>query len=72
MAEQENELGAKNEVAAKPQTRALPSNPDEEESEGMKESATKEKNKMGEKLRKQGNERLDLHHQTKMRRNQRS
>ncbi len=40
--EQENELGAKNEVAAISQKRSLPSNPDEEESEGMKELETKE------------------------------
>ncbi len=52
--DQENELGAKNEVAAKPETRALPSNSEEKESE------------------KQGNQRLNLHHQTKMRKNQRS
>ncbi len=42
MDEQENELGAKNEVAAKPETRALHSNLEEDESK-----ATKQKNKMG-------------------------
>ncbi len=35
-------MGAKNEVAAKLETGALPSNPEEKESEGMKELATKE------------------------------
>ncbi len=69
--DQENELGAKNEVAAKSETRALPSNQDEDESEGIQESATKQKNKM-KKMMQQGNKRLDLQHQTKMRRNQRS
>ncbi len=45
----ENELGAKNEVATKPEARALPSKPEGNESEGMKQLATKQKNKMGEK-----------------------
>ncbi len=42
-------MGAKNEVAAKPETRALPSNPDEDKTEGMKELATKHRNKRGER-----------------------
>ncbi len=54
LTEQVNKLGAKNEVAAKPETRALPSNPDEEESEGMKELATEQKNKIGEKNEEAG------------------
>ncbi len=37
--EQEHELGAKNEVAGKPETRALPSNTDKDESEVLKERA---------------------------------
>ncbi len=41
--EQENELGAKNEVALKSEKSTLPSNPDEEESEGMKELVMEEK-----------------------------
>ncbi len=36
VAEQENELGAKVEVAAKPETNALFSNPDEDDSKEMK------------------------------------
>ncbi len=40
--DKENELRAKIEVAAKSETRASPSNPEEEESEGMKELATTE------------------------------
>ena len=47
--EQKNELGTKNEVAAKPETRTLSSNPKDDESEEMKELATKKKNEMGEK-----------------------
>ncbi len=48
MAEKENELGAKNDDAAKPETRALPSNPDEDDSKGLKELATEKENKNGE------------------------
>ncbi len=65
-------MGAKNEVAAKPETKALPSNPEEDKTEGMKKLATEQKNEMGEKIRKLQKLRLDLHHQTKMRRNLRS
>ncbi len=54
MMEQENELGAKNEVAAKSQKRSLPSNPDEEESELMKELVTEQKNEIGEKNEEAG------------------
>ncbi len=43
--DQENELRAKNEIAAKPETKILPSNPKEDESEGMKKLATKQKTK---------------------------
>ncbi len=49
MTEQENELGAKIEVSAKPETKPLPSNPQEEESEGMEELATEQENEIGEK-----------------------
>ncbi len=40
----------------KPEIRALTSNPEEDESEGMKKSERKQKNEMGEKMRKQGNQ----------------
>ncbi len=53
--EQEKELGANIDVSEKPETRALPSNPDEDDSKGMKELVTEQKNKMEKKLRKQGN-----------------
>ncbi len=49
MPEQGNELEAKNKVAAKPETKALPLNPDEEDSKGLKELATEKENKNGEK-----------------------
>ncbi len=54
MAEHENILGAKNEVAAKPKTRVLPSNPDEEKSAGMKELATEQKNENGKNIEEAG------------------
>ncbi len=52
--EQKNELRAKNEVAAKPETRVLLSNPEEDESEGVKESTIKQKNKIGGKIEDTG------------------
>ncbi len=45
---------AKNEVAAKPETKPLPSNPDVEESEQMKEAATESKIESGEKKEEEG------------------
>ncbi len=54
MAEKENELGAKNDNTAKPVTKALPSNQDEEDSKGLKELANEKKNKNGEKDEKAG------------------
>ncbi len=54
MSEQGNELGDKNEEATKPETNTLPSNPDEEESELMKESLTEMKKEIGEKHDKAG------------------
>ncbi len=48
MAEKEDGLGAKNDDVAKPETRALLSNPDEEDSKGLKELANEKKNKNGE------------------------
>ncbi len=42
LTDQGNEMGSKIEEAAKSETRASPSNPNEEESEGTKELATKE------------------------------
>ncbi len=51
--EQENELGVKTEVAGKLETRALLSIPEEDESEELKETVMKQKNKMGAKMRKQ-------------------
>ncbi len=47
--EQKNEFGAKNEVAANPETKTLPSNPEEDESEGKLELATKQKTKWEKK-----------------------
>ncbi len=49
MTVEENNFGAKNEVALKPETRALPSNIEDNNSKGMKELAAKQKNKIGEK-----------------------
>ncbi len=49
MAEKENELGDKNDDAAKLETKALPLNSDEEDSKGLKELATEKENKNLEK-----------------------
>ncbi len=47
-------MEAKNKVAAKPETKALPLNLEEDESKGMKELVIKQKNKMGEKTEETG------------------
>ncbi len=52
MTEKENELRAEIEVAGNPETRALPSNSEEDEPEELKETAMEQKHKMGAK--KQG------------------
>ncbi len=43
--EQENELGVKTEAVLKPETKALPSNPDKDESAVLKETATEQNRK---------------------------
>ncbi len=53
-------MGAKNEVAAKPETNALPSKPDEEKSEHMKEAAIEQKIESVEKIGEAGNPKAAL------------
>ncbi len=67
--EQENELGAKNNIAGKEETLSLPSNPDENELEELKEAVTEQENKMGAKNKKPVKQILNFNHQTEMRRN---
>ncbi len=54
MAEKENELGAKNDNAAKLETKALHSNSDAEDSKGLKGLTTEKKNKNLEKDKEAG------------------
>ncbi len=56
--EQENELGTKSKEATDLETKPLPSKPDEDKSEHMKEAAIEQKLKVRTKLGKPGIQRL--------------
>ena len=61
--EQETELGAKNEVAANPETSGFSSNPEEKKLEGMNVFETEQKKENEEKNEEAEKQRMELHQQ---------